>query len=53
MLETLKETALEDRIMRPGDSLSDFEEEIDWSGADAWRDLMRERADHFLNSVGL
>lgn len=53
VLETLKGTALEDRIMKPGDSLSDFEEEIDWSGADAWRDLMRERADHFLNSVGL
>ena len=53
VLEILKETALEDRILKPGDSLADFEAEIDWRGADAWRSLMRERADLFLTSVGL
>ena len=53
VLEILKETALEDRILKLGDSLANFEAEIDWRGADAWRSKMRERADRFLTSAGL
>jgi hypothetical protein len=53
VFEILKETALDGRIMKPGDALSDFETEIDWHKADAWRNLMKEKADKFLGSAGL
>ena len=53
VLEILKETALDGRIMKMGDSLSDFEMEIDWHKADAWRNVMREKANQFLSLVGL
>ncbi len=53
VLEILKETGLDDRIMKPGDFMSDFESEIDWRASDAWRSRMMERADQFLKAVGL